>query len=186
MKGICVIYLLNFQGVWNVLAKLESIYKQFKSPIFNFIRYHRIKLAIFILWYRIKSIPLQKRKETVKKHYLVDNGLLHLFINNPDTLLLENLCAITLYKKYGESLFYFNKSIEVDFYVPDEGLAIQASYRMSDKTTLEREMRALKALHSFKPLTKAIIITYENEGILEYKGLEIEVKPIWKWVLDSQ
>ena len=47
-------------------------------------------------------------------------------------------------------------------------------------------MRALKALHSFKPLTKAIIITYENEGILEYKGLEIEVKPIWKWVLDSQ
>ena len=64
--------------------------------------------------------------------------MLHLFINNPDTLLLENLCAITLYKKYGESLFYFNKSIEVDFYVPDEGLAIQASYRMSDKTTLER------------------------------------------------
>ena len=116
----------------------------------------------------------------------MDNGLLHLFINNPDTLLLENLCAITLYKKYGESLFYFNKSIEVDFYVPDEGLAIQASYRMSDKTTLEREMRALKTLHSFKPLTKAIIITYENEGILEYKGLEIEVKPIWKWMLDSQ
>lgn len=153
------------------------------STIMEYVRYLQEScLLISLDNYASKFVE----KETVKKHYLVDNGLLHLFINNPDTLLLENLCAITLYKKYGKSLFYFNKSIEVDFYVPDEGLAIQASYRMSDKTTLEREMRALEALHSFKPLTKAIIITYEDEGILEYKGLEIEVKPIWKWMLDSQ
>lgn len=37
--------------------------QQIKKPsIFNFIRYHRIKLDDFILWYRIKSIPLQKKK----------------------------------------------------------------------------------------------------------------------------
>ena len=74
-------------------------------------------------------------KETIKKHYFVDNGLMHLFVNNPDTLLLENLCAITLYKKYGSGLYYFNKGIEVDFFVPEEGLGIQASYRMSDEAT---------------------------------------------------
>jgi len=123
-------------------------------------------------------------KETVKKHYFVDNGLLHLFVNNPDTLLLENLCAITLYKKYGSGLYYFNKGIEVDFFVPEEGLGIQACYRMSDGATLEREMKALAALHSFKPLRQAIIITYEDEGTMEYKGLEIELKPVWKWVLE--
>ena len=124
-------------------------------------------------------------KETVKKHYFVDNGLMHLFVNNPDTLLLVNLCAITLYKKYGSGLYYFNKGIEVDFFVPEEGLGIQASYRMSDEATLEREMKALAALHSFKPLRQAIIITYENEGTMEYNGLEIELKPVWKWVLDE-
>ena len=124
-------------------------------------------------------------KETIKKHYFVDNGLMHLFVNNPDTLLLENLCAITLYKKYGSGLYYFNKGIEVDFFVPEEGLGIQASYRMSDKATLEREMKALAALHSFKPLRQAIIITYEDEGTMEYNGLEIELKPVWKWVLDE-
>ena len=123
-------------------------------------------------------------KETVKKHYFVDNGLLHLFINNPDTLLLENFCAITLFKKYGSNLYYFNKGVEVDFYIPEEDLAIQASSRMSDESTLEREMKALCALHSFKPLRKAMIITYEDEDVLEYKGLEIELKPVWKWVLD--
>lgn len=124
-------------------------------------------------------------KETVKKHYFVDNGLMHLFVNNPDTLLLENLCAITLYKKYGSGLYYFNKGIEVDFFVPEEGLGIQASYRMSDEATLEREMKALAALHSFKPLRQAIIITYEDEGTMEYNGLEIELKPVWKWVLEE-
>ncbi len=124
-------------------------------------------------------------KETIKKHYFVDNGLVHLFVNNPDTLLLENLCAITLYKKYGSGLYYFNKGIEVDFFVPEEGLGIQASYRMSDETTLEREKKALVALHSFKPLRQAIIITYEDEGTMEYNGLEIELKPVWKWVLEE-
>ena len=93
-------------------------------------------------------------KETVKKHYFVDNGLLHLFINNPDTLLLENLCAITLYKKYGSGIYYFNRNIEVDFYVPDEGLAVQACYRMSDESTLEREIKALVAINSLYPLKK--------------------------------
>ena len=69
--------------------------------------------------------------------YFVDNGLLHLFISNPNTSLLENLCAITLYKKYGKGLYYYNKNIEVDFYVPDEQLAVQASYQMSDGLKIE-------------------------------------------------
>ncbi len=123
-------------------------------------------------------------KETIKKHYFVDNGLLHLFISNPDTLLLENLCAITLYKKYGSNLYYYNRNIEVDFYIPDEGLAIQACYRMNDEETLEREAKALETLHSFLSLKKAIIITYEDEGILQRNGLAIELIPIWKWVLE--
>ncbi len=122
-------------------------------------------------------------KESIKKHYFVDNGMLHLFINNPDTLLLENLCAITLYKRYGSGLYYFNKTIEVDFFVPEEGLAVQASYRMSDASTLEREVKALASLHSFTPLRKAMIVTYEDEGTIEHDGLKIELVPVWKWVL---
>ncbi len=124
-------------------------------------------------------------KETKKKHYFVDNGLLHLFINNPETLLLENLCAVTLYKKYERGLYYFNKNIEVDFYIPDEALAIQASYRVSDSATLEMEAKALAALHSFAPLRKAMIVTYEDEGTMEYEGLQIELVPVWKWVIEQ-
>lgn len=151
------------------------------STIMEYVRYLQEScLLISLDNYASKFVE----KETIKKHYFVDNGLLHLFINNPDTLLLENLCAITLYKKFDKSLYYYNRSVEVDFYVPDEGLAIQASYRMSDAATLEREVKALVALHSVYPLRKAIIITYEDEDTIERDGLEIEVLPIWKWILD--
>ena len=150
------------------------------STVMEYVRYLQEScLLISLDNYASKFVE----KETIKKHYFVDNGLMHLFVNNPDTLLLENLCAITLYKKYGSGLYYFNKGIEVDFFVPEEGLGIQASYRMSDEATLEREVKALAALHSFKPLRQAIIITYEDEGTMEYNGLEIELKPVWKWVL---
>ena len=44
-------------------------------------------------------------------------------------------------------------------------------------------MKALQALHFFRSLSKAMIITYEDEGVVEYKELQIELKPVWKWVL---
>lgn len=152
------------------------------STIMEYVRYLQESCLLISLDNYVSKFV---EKETVKKHYFVDNGLLHLFINNPDTLLLENLCAITLYKKYGKSLCYYNRNIEVDFYVADEGLAVQASYRMSDETTMKREVNALAALNSLYPLEKAIIVTYEDESVIECKGLEIEVVPVWKWVLEQ-
>ena len=75
--------------------------------------------------------------------------------------------------------------LRLTFYVPDEGLAVQASYRMSDESTLEREIKALVALNSLYPLKKALIVTYEDEGMMERDGLKIEIVPVWKWVLLS-
>lgn len=152
------------------------------STIMEYVRYLQESCLLISLDNYVSKFV---EKETIKKHYFVDNGLLHLFINNPDTLLLENLCAITLYKKYGKELYYFNRNIEVDFYIAVEGLAIQASFRMSDEATLQREVNALAALHSLYPLKKAMIVTYEDEGELECKGLKIEIVPVWKWVLEN-
>ena len=69
-------------------------------------------------------------------------------------MFVEQTEQITLYKRYNKSVYYFNRNIEVDFYIPDEGLAIQASYRMSDEVTIERETKALVALNSLYTLKK--------------------------------
>ena len=151
------------------------------STVMEYVRYLQEScLLISLDNYASKFVD----KETVKKHYFIDNGLLHLFINNPDTALLENLCAINLYKRYGKGVYYFNRNIEVDFYVPDEKLAIQASFRMSEEATLEREIKALVALHGMYETQRNLIITYEDEGIMERDGIKIEIIPVWKWLLD--
>lgn len=151
------------------------------STVMEYVRYLQEScLLISLDNYASKFVD----KETVKKHYFIDNGLLHLFINNPDTALLENLCAINLYKRYGKGVYYFNRNIEVDFYVPDEKLAIQASFRMSEEATLEREIKALVALHGLYETQRNLIITYEDEVIMERDGIKIEIIPVWKWLLD--
>ncbi len=122
-------------------------------------------------------------KETSKKHYFMDNGLLNLFLVDPETSLLENLCAIHLYKKYGDELYFYNKGVEVDFYVPYAKLAVQVCYGMKDATTVEREKGALVKLAGHLEIEQALIITRDSEGVIEEGGLRIEILPVWKWLL---
>jgi len=124
-------------------------------------------------------------RETIKKHYFVDNGLLNIFLNNDDSALLENLCAIHLHQRYSdEQLFYYNKNVEVDFYLPEEKTAIQACYTLNDARTAEREINALVKLHSFEPLHKALIITRDEDRVIKHEsGLTIIAVPVWKWLL---
>jgi predicted AAA+ superfamily ATPase len=122
-------------------------------------------------------------KETFKKRYLFDNGLLNNFLIDPETKLLENLTAIELRKKYGEELFYYNKNVEVDFFVPKEKLAVQVAYSLADDLTRKRELSALVKLAKNADLTNLEIVTYNEEGSIVEDGKTIRVVPIWKWLL---
>jgi uncharacterized protein len=126
-------------------------------------------------------------KETAKKHYFTDNGLLSIFLTDSKSPLLENICAIALNKKYNKDaelpeLYYYNRNVEVDFFVPEESLAIQVSYSLTDADTRKREVSALVALNKIHPLNKCMIITYDEEETIEEEGLAISVVPVWKWL----
>ena len=114
-----------------------------------------------------------------RKRYYYDNGLLNNFLLDAE--------AIDLVERYRkreeESVYFYNKGGEVDFYVPHEGLAVQVSYSIDDPLTCEREMRALRKLSETFPVRKAVIVTYDEERTISEKSLEVEVWPIWKWLL---
>ena len=78
--------------------------------------------------------------------------------------------------------------MEVDFYIPDEACAIQAAYSILDEEqneTYEREVGALKKLNAFYPLTRMVIVTYDEETTIDIGGGQsIEVIPAWKWLLN--
>lgn len=120
------------------------------------------------------------------KYYFIDNGIISLLAMDIRTSLLENLAALTLFRKYGvkDAVYYYNHGIEVDFVIPDEETAIQVCYKMNDSEgTFERETSALVKLQDRIKTKRNIIVTYEDEGLVERNDLEIEVIPAWKFIL---
>ena len=127
-------------------------------------------------------------KESICKYYFIDNGLLTLQLMDGDSILLENMVALALFRKYGhdeenERVFFYNVNVEVDFYVPEDELAIQVSYSIADPETEKREKEPLEKLPHVHPCRRRIIITYDEEGALTDKHGTIEVIPCWKWLI---
>lgn len=126
-------------------------------------------------------------RECVKKHYFIDNGLLNIFLTDSNTSLLENICAVNLYEKYHNDdeprLYFYSKNVEVDFFIPEDDMAIQVSYSLNDYDTRSREINSLIALNKIHPLKTAQIITYDEEESINDGELNIQVIPVWKWLL---
>lgn len=122
-------------------------------------------------------------RESNRKYYFIDNGILNLFIFRSETLLLENLVAITLHRQFGEKVYFYNQHIEVDFYIPEESWLIQVSYNISDVQTFEREVNGIVKAAKFLNAERLQIVTRNDERVIEKDGLSIEVLPIWKWLI---
>lgn len=125
-------------------------------------------------------------RETNQKYYFIDNGILNLFIFKPETLLLENLIAVTLHRLFGEGVYFYHQNIEVDFYLPEKDWLIQASYNITDSQTMEREVNALVKAANFLKAQKLQIVTRNDERVIQRDELTIEVVPIWKWLTEIQ
>ncbi|HQA59147.1 MAG TPA: ATP-binding protein [Fervidobacterium sp.] len=125
-------------------------------------------------------------KESNPKYYFTDNGILNLFLIDGETSLLENLVAITLLRRYGrtDSVYFYNKGVEVDFYIPEDELAIQVSYNLNKSDgTFERETGALVKFSKVFNCRKHLIITRNSEQKLNIENTTIDIVPVWKWVL---
>ncbi len=122
--------------------------------------------------------------ETVKKTYFYDNGILNLFLFQPEPKLLENLIAIALYKRYGESLRYYNRNVEVDFAVAEASLLVQVCYDIELSDTRQREIRALSRVASFLNARHLFIVTLNSsEEVVADGDHKIHLLPAHKFLL---
>ena len=172
---------------YNRLAKiLSSVAGKVSVPtVSNYISYTEDAWLLL----RLRNIASAfAEKESICKYYYIDNGLLSIQLLNIDTLLLENAVAISLFRKYGhdldnERVYFYNANVEVDFYIPEEELAVQVSYSLSDEMTRKREVDALSKLPNVHPCKRRIIVTYDEEDTITDKHGAIEIIPCWKWFL---
>ena len=171
---------LSFSRLTNILKSTGMAIG--KQTVINYVGYMTDSYLLFTLQnYAAKLVD----KETSPKYYFMDTGLLGLMLLDSKSAQLENLVAIELIRRYGvENVFFFENNVEIDFYIPSESLAIQVSLQvLDDIDTKERETRAFAKLNNFIPGSKCILITNSEETKLEYDGIDIEVIPIWKWLL---
>lgn len=140
---------------------------------------------------RLRNITSKfTERESICKYYFIDNGLLSLQLLNNDSLLLENMVALTLFRKYGhdndnERVYFYNSNVEVDFYVPEDEMAIQVSYSLSNEQTKEREVTALTSIAKAHPCKQRLIITFDEEDTISDNYGTIKVIPCWKWLLNE-
>lgn len=171
----------SFTRLANIIASTGA--KLGKATLINYMEYAKEAFLI----YPIKNIADNlTSRETNPKYYFVDNGIISILALDTDTSLLENMVALELIRRYGtdERIFFFNRNVEVDFYVPEEALAIQVSYN-PHKTddTWQRESGALIKLGNKLDCRRRLILTYDTEESAEMYGNVIEVMPVWKWMI---
>jgi predicted AAA+ superfamily ATPase len=158
------------------------------STIKNYIDYFQ---NVFLL-YRLPMFDysLKKQKVSSSKIYTIDNSFLKTvafnFSENKEQR-LENLVFVELLRKEKE-LYYHSEKKECDF-VLREGLrigeAIQVSVDlMNNPETRKREIEGLTEAMAAYKLDRGLILTFEEDNILDAGGKKIVVKPVWKWLLE--
>ena len=124
-------------------------------------------------------------KESTPRFYFYDNGILSLFLVDKPSALLENAVGICLKRKYEDGVYYFKSNqtgIDIDFYIPEEGMAVQVAYALGDAQ--ERETKSLVSLaQKTEGVKRLVIVTSEEERTLEIDGYVIEVIPVYKFLL---
>lgn len=169
---------------YNRLANLVStvVGKVKQETVAEYLEHAKDTCLIF----SIENIAAKLQdKLSNQKYYFTDNGLLNLFLIDPETSLLENLVAIHLYEHYPDDLFFYNDRVEVDFCLFEHRAAYQVAYTLRDAATREREVKALLAYQHRYDIHRLFIITMDEEEDIVEDDTVIKVIPVWKWLLEE-
>lgn len=162
------------------LLKLGSV-----NTVKSYIDYLESSWLFFVL--NKYAYSVKEQQIAAKKIYSIDTGLVgsvgFSFSGNKGKL-IENMVFLHL-RKEQHDLYYYKTSqdYEVDFFLPKDNLFIQVAQHF-EKEVRHREARALFAASAEQksPSTK-IIITEGDKQLVEQEGLQIEVIPLYEWLL---
>jgi len=168
-KLLSLIGVKSINTVKNYLEILEEVFLFFQINLFDY----SIKRQIY----------------NPSKIYIIDtalgNSISFKFSENIGHI-YENLVFLEL-KRRNKEIYYWKskKGKEVDFLIKrglDIEEAIQVSYNLNDKKTLNRELESLLlAKEEFK--IKYLTIVTEDEDIeKEIGNVKIKIIPLWKWL----
>lgn len=173
---------VSYSALYNTLKSVG--FSIAKETVISYLGYACDAYLLFSLNNAIYKFVEQ---ESNPKYYFSDNGLLNLFLYNRDTALLENQVAIALHDVYGEELHYLKSSkygIDIDFYVPDAGMAVQVAYSIEGDARAREVGNLVKLHHVDASVTSFVIVTKDETETIEIDGIVIRVVPTWCYLLE--
>jgi predicted AAA+ superfamily ATPase len=187
------IYLLD--ALWDRLFScfstkfsLTAFYKEYKDKfpfskdsLFNYYKHFLESMLIFEIR-RFAESPY-KRLRTPAKIYLGDVSLCKRVTSEDLGRVLENIVFIELRRRY-EELFYFMEEKECDFIAKDKETfsAYQVCFELTPENR-EREISGLLIACKWLGIQKGLLLTYDQEEEIEREGIEINILPVWKWLI---
>ena len=160
-------------------------YKVSKATLLDYLAMAR---EAYLLFEVKNAVAKFVEREGNPKRYFSDNGLLNLFLIGGDPALLENEVAVAMRDAFGEGLHYLKSSkhgIDVDFYVPEQGIAVQVAYSLSESTKPREIGNLLKLARIDESIRRLLIVTKEEEEEIVEGDTRIKVKPAWKFLLQD-
>ena len=161
-----------------------------KSSVSEYLEWFEDAYIFFTV--RLFDASLVRSNANPKKIYCIDHALVTsvssgILVNSGH--LLENLVFLAL-RRQTPVIFYFKTKAgrEVDFLaqLPDRSRKlIQVSETLADPQTRKREITALTEAMSELELSEGLIITKQEEEVIETDSGTIRVKPAWRFLLEN-
>ena len=174
---------VSFSSLHNSLKALGI--KLSKDSLIDYIAYAKEAYLLFDV--KNAHAPFVER-EGNPKYYFGDTGLLALFNRDRTSALLENAVALALKRRFGDDLTFVSSAktgIDVDFYVAEAGLAVQAAVSIRGDARA-REISSLVKLAQLDPAcTRLFVVTRSESEVIEEQGVTIHVVPAFQFLIDG-
>ena len=182
------LFLLSNNATINAYNRLKNSFNTSFDTIRDYMEY--LENAYLIFTINKFDFSYKKQLANPKKIYSIDTGLSNQVSFNISQKIgqnLENIVFLELIKKY-KNIYYHKttNALEIDFLIKQENCfeLIQVSANLSDKKTLNRELRVFaQAKKELNSDIKAKIITLDENKTISYKGIEVEIVNIFEFLL---
>lgn len=163
------------------LLKLGSV-----NTVKSYIDYLENSWLFFVI--NKYAYSVKEQQIAAKKVYGIDTGLaisVGFSFSENSGKLMENVVYLKLRREYQDIYYYkTNSEYEVDFFLPKIKSLIQVSQYFDTPETRERELRALiSAGLEQKEVVNRMVITESDKQTLDREGVNIEVVPLYEWLL---
>ncbi len=184
IKNLAKFLICNIGNLVSASKLTQAVHIKTSKTILEYFSYLQDAYLFFFVKkfsYSYKSTLLSPRKV-----YSIDLGLqsaVTLSSTSDSGHRLENSVFLQL-KRMGKEVFYYNEDgAECDFVVCDNSTPIQL-IQVCEQLNVDNEKRELNGLVAAikkMNLTDALIITQNQSDVINFGGILINVKPVWKW-----